>query len=88
MVNVFVTAANCLDLREMDGLFVVTKESLFMESLAIKTFQLIFKFIVNLMMCGMLVSVLLDLQTAAFHSKKLGLVSMLHINQQLVGKTK
>lgn len=88
MVNVIVTAANCLDLREMDGLFVVTKESLFMESLVIKTFQFIFKFIVNLMMCGMLVSVLLDLQTAAFHSKNLGLVSMLHINQQLVGKTK
>lgn len=59
-----------------------------MESLIIKTFQFIFKLVVSLMMCGMLVSVLSDLQAGAFYSKKVGLVSMLHVNEQLVGKTK
>jgi hypothetical protein len=59
-----------------------------MESLVIKIFQVIFKFVVALMISGTFVTVIVDLQKAAFHSKQMGLVSMLQINQQLVGKTK
>lgn len=59
-----------------------------MESLVIRIFQAIFKLVVALMISGTLVTVLVDLQRAAFHSKQMGLVSMLQINQQLIGKAK
>jgi hypothetical protein len=59
-----------------------------MESMIFKSFKILFKTVVILMMSGTLVAVLTDLQRVAFHSKSVGLTNMLKINQQLVGKTK
>lgn len=59
-----------------------------MESIIFRMFQAIFKLVVILAMTGALVGVLKDLQRLAFDSKRVGLTSMLKVNQQLVGRTK
>lgn len=59
-----------------------------MEAFIVKTFEALFKLVGVLLVCGLMGSVLSDLQTRAFNSKRVGLVSMLKVNQQLVGKTK
>ena len=46
------------------------------------------KWIGFLIMTGLFVSVLADLQQKAFSSKKIGLLNMSSVNEQLVGKTK
>lgn len=58
-----------------------------MESFFVKVFEALFKTVGVLLVCGLMGSVLRDLQIRAFHSKRIGLVSLLHVNQQLVGKT-
>lgn len=59
-----------------------------MESYIIKVFGVLFQAVGVLLFCGLMASVLNDLQVRAFNSKRIGLVSMLHVNQQLVGGTK
>ncbi len=58
-----------------------------MEAFVVKTFEALFKVISVLLICGLMGNVLSDLQTRAFSSKRVGLVSMLKVIQQLVGKT-
>jgi hypothetical protein len=58
-----------------------------MEAFVVKTFEVLFKAVGILLVCGLMGNVLSDLQTRAFKSKRVGLVSMLKVNQQLVGKT-
>lgn len=57
-----------------------------MESYVVKVFGVLFQAVGVLLVCGLMASVLTDLQTRAFNSKRVGLVSMLKVNQQLVGK--
>lgn len=59
-----------------------------MESIIFKTFQTVFNLVGVLMLTGTLVSALADIQKFAFNSKRVGLASMLRVNEQLVGKTK
>lgn len=59
-----------------------------MEAVILKIFSSLFRFITFLMITGALVNALSDLQQKAFASKRIGLTSMLKINEQLVGKTK
>lgn len=56
-----------------------------MEGVVSKVFEMLFKFIGVLIVTGIFLSVLTDLQKKAFESKRAGLTSMLKINQQLVG---
>ncbi len=58
-----------------------------MESLTLKAFVILFRAIGILLMTGAIVAVLADLQNDALNSRRHGLVSMLFVNQQLVGKT-
>lgn len=59
-----------------------------MESYIVKVFGGLFQLVDILPFCGLMASVLTDLQARAFNSKRVGLVNMLQVNQQLVGKTK
>lgn len=59
-----------------------------MESYVVKVFEALFKAMGVLLVCGLMGSVLGDLQARALNSKRVGIVSMLKVNQQLVGKTK
>lgn len=59
-----------------------------MESFIFKFFGVLFRMVGVLLFYGLMASVLVDLQKLAFQSKRVGLVNMLHINQQLVGRTK
>lgn len=59
-----------------------------MENVVVKFFEVVFKTVRILLFCGLMAGVLSGLQKAAFHSKHIGLVSMLQVNQQLVGITK
>ena len=59
-----------------------------METIIFRAFSVLFKMAGILMVAGTLVCVLTDIQKKAFNSRKVGLVSMLKINEQLVGKTK
>lgn len=59
-----------------------------MEAFIVKAFEVLFKAVGVLLVCGLMGNVLSDLQARAFNSKRVGLVSMLKVNQQLVGKTK
>ena len=59
-----------------------------MESIIFKIFQTVFRSVGILILTGTLVSVVADLQKLAFNSKKVGLTSMLKVNEQLVGKAK
>lgn len=59
-----------------------------MEGIVFKLFEGIFKTVRVLLFCGLIAGVLSGLQKSAFQSKKVGLVNMLQVNQQLVGRTK
>ena len=59
-----------------------------MESLTFRYFTVLFDIIRLLVIAGVLVSVLVDIQGRAFESKSRGLTSMLKVNQQLVGQSK
>ena len=59
-----------------------------MESIIFKIFQAVFRLVGILMLTGTLVSALADIQKIAFNSKRVGLTSMLKVNEQLVGKSK
>jgi len=50
--------------------------------------QILFRLLCTLIVTGVFISALADIQTLAFESKRKGLISMLQINEQLVGKTK
>lgn len=59
-----------------------------MEAIVFNLFKVIFRMVGLLILGGVLVAALIDIQKHAFNSKRTGLTSMLKINQQLVGKTK
>jgi hypothetical protein len=59
-----------------------------MPMLIFSFFKLLFRMVGLLILGGVLVLALTDIQKRAFQSKTTGLTSMLQINQQLVGKTK
>jgi len=59
-----------------------------METIVFRFFGVLFKFIGILIVGGTMVAVLTDIQKKAFDSKRIGLTSMLKINEQLVGKTR
>jgi multisubunit Na+/H+ antiporter MnhG subunit len=58
-----------------------------MESYIVKVFAGLFQAVVILLFCGLTASVLTHLQVRAFSSKRVGLVNMLQVNQQLVRST-
>jgi hypothetical protein len=57
-----------------------------MDGIIFKVFGAIYKLVGILIFTGTIATALGDLQTKAFHSKQVGLVSMLSINRQLIGK--
>ena len=57
-----------------------------MESIVFRLFGALFQTVGILILTGVLVAVLGDIQKRAFESKRTGLTSMLKINEQLVGK--
>lgn len=59
-----------------------------MENIFFRVFDVAFKTVGILLLTGVLVSALTDIQKRAFQSKQAGLTSMLKINQQLVGKAR
>lgn len=59
-----------------------------MEGLIVRIFENIFKAMQILIFCGLIAGVLGSLQKSAFQAKKVGLVSLLNVNQQLVGNIK
>jgi hypothetical protein len=59
-----------------------------MEAIVFKMFGVLFRVVGVLHVTGTIASALVDLQKHAYNSQRLGLVSMLRVNQQLVGKTK
>lgn len=56
-----------------------------MENIVFRAFGILFQAIGLLILAGLMVAVLTDLQQRAFISKRSGLTSMLKINTQLVG---
>lgn len=59
-----------------------------MEAIVFKVFGVLFRVVGILIVTGTIATVLGDLQVRAFRSQHIGLVSLLSINQQLVGKTR
>ena len=59
-----------------------------MESIVFKCFEALFNAVRILLFCSLMAGVLSGLQKSAFQSKQIGIVNMLQVNQQLVGKTK
>ncbi len=59
-----------------------------MQTFIFKFFERLFQFVAILLVTGFMLNVLLDIQLRAHQSQRVGLTSMLKINQQLVGKTK
>ncbi len=59
-----------------------------MKAFIVKTFEVLFKVIGVLLACNLMGAALRDLQSRAFNSKNVGLVSILNVNQQLVGSPK
>lgn len=57
-----------------------------METIIFNVFRTIFRLVGILILTGTLTNVLCDLQKRAFDSRRTGLVSLLKVNQQLVGK--
>lgn len=57
-----------------------------MENIIYRSFEIAFKAVGILLLTGIMVSALTDIQQRAFESKRSGITSMLKINQQLVGK--
>jgi len=58
-----------------------------METIIFNFFGILFRMVGLLIVGGVLVAVLTDIQHKAFDSKHTGLISLLQVNQQLVGKT-
>lgn len=56
-----------------------------MDGIIFRVFGVLYKLVGVLLFTGTIATVLGDLQVRAFHSQHTGLVSMLSINQQLVG---
>ena len=56
-----------------------------MESIVFRAFGVLFQAVGLLILAGLMVTVLTDLQHRALVSKRSGLTSMLKINEQLVG---
>ena len=59
-----------------------------MEALVLKVFTVLFRMVGILLLAGTMMCVLIDVQKMAFSSQRRGLVSLLSVNSQLVGKTK
>lgn len=59
-----------------------------MENIIFRAFGIIFKTVGILVLTGIFMSALLDIQNKALGSKRRGLTSMLKINEQLVGKAR
>lgn len=59
-----------------------------MVGIIFKFFEITFRLVGILLLTGLLVSVLTNVQQRAFDSKQAGLTSMLKINEQLVGKAR
>jgi hypothetical protein len=59
-----------------------------METMVFNAFKVLFRVVGVLIITGTLAIALGDLQKKALNSQHVGLVSLLSINQQLVGKTK
>jgi hypothetical protein len=59
-----------------------------METIIFRFFGVLFRMVGVLLLGGILVTFLIDMQKKAFDSHHQGLLSMSHINEQLVGKTK
>ena len=57
-----------------------------MEGVIFKICSTVFELALALIFWGVIGTALMDIQAKAFNSKSVGLVSMLKINQQLVGK--
>lgn len=70
------------------GANIEPRKAVYMENFVVKAFVVLFKMVGMLLFCGLMASVLSDIQKLAFSSKRVGLVNMLEVNQQLVGKTK
>ena len=65
--------------------FFAPKDGANMESIIFRVFGVIYQAVGLLILTGLTVAVLTDLQHHAFVSKQSGLTSMLKINEQLVG---
>lgn len=59
-----------------------------MEALVLKVFTVLFRMVGILLLAGTMMCVMNDIQKMAFSSQRRGLVSLLSVNSQLVGKTK
>jgi hypothetical protein len=59
-----------------------------MESLVFKIFEALFKIVLVLIVAGTFGRAILDLEKHATSKHRTGLVSLLQINQQLVGKSR
>lgn len=57
-----------------------------METIVFRVFEVTWRLVGVLIVGGTFLTVLSDLQEKAFQSKKVGLTSMLKINEQLVGR--
>jgi hypothetical protein len=57
-----------------------------MENFIVNAFATLYRFVTFLIITGTIATALCDIQKRAFRSKQIGLISMLSINQQLVGK--
>ncbi|MFZ3230234.1 MAG: hypothetical protein WA160_08515 [Pseudobdellovibrio sp.] len=58
-----------------------------MEALVLKVFTVLFRVVGILLLAGTMMCVMIDIQKMAFSGRRRGLVSMLAVNSQLVGKT-
>jgi len=70
------------------GSFPWRKWEAVMENTIYRSFEIAFRAVGVLLLTGVLVSALVDIQRRAFQSQQTGLTSMLKINEQLVGKTR
>ncbi|MCB0368065.1 MAG: hypothetical protein KDD45_01170 [Bdellovibrionales bacterium] len=59
-----------------------------MVGIVFKFFEITFWLVGILLLTGLLVSVLANIQQRAYDSKQAGITSMLKINEQLVGKAR
>ncbi len=57
-----------------------------MDGIVFKVFGEVFRVIGVLIITGVFGAVLMNIQKAAFHSKHVGLVSLVSINEQLTGR--
>ncbi len=64
------------------------EEAVVMESLIFKFFRMLFDLIGTVLFLGLVSAAILQVQQKAFEGRRAGLVNMLKVNQQLVGKSK